>query len=83
MTHKRSGRMLQTIIDEECRKISINSLELGGGSKRREVSSARATIARRGRDELGLSAAAIARHVGVSTSAITKAIERLEMASEG
>jgi putative transposase len=83
LKHKRSGRTLQTIIDEECRKISINPLELGGGSKRREVSSARATIARRGRDELGLSAAAIARHVGVSTSAITKAIERLEMASEG
>jgi len=83
LKHKRSGRTLQKIIDEECRKISINPLELGGGSKRREVSSARATIARRGRDELGLSAAAIARHVGVSTSAITKAIERLEKESEG
>jgi putative transposase len=82
LKHKRSGRTLQKIIEEECRKISINSLELGGGSKRREVSSTRATIAKRGRDELGLSAAAIARHVGVSTSAITKAIERLEKVSK-
>ena len=76
LKHRRSGKTLQKIIEEECRKIRINPLELGGGSKRREVSSIRATIAKRGRDELGLSAAAIARQVGVSTSAITKAIDR-------
>jgi REP element-mobilizing transposase RayT len=77
LKHKRSGKTLQKIIEEECRRIGINPLELRGGGKRREVSSTRATIAKRGRDELGLSAAAIARQVGVSTSAITKAIERI------
>jgi len=33
-------------------------------------------IARRSAEELGLTAAEVARHLGVSTSAITKAIER-------
>ncbi|HWR72418.1 MAG TPA: hypothetical protein VN604_04575 [Nitrospirota bacterium] len=78
LKHKRSGKTLQKIIEEECRTIRISPLELRGGGKRREVSRTRAAIAKRGRDELGLSAAAIARQVGVSTSAITKAIERIE-----
>ncbi len=81
LKHTRSGRTIQKIIEAECRKIRINPLELRGGGERRDVSRARARIAKRGRDELGLSAAAIARHVGVSTSAITKAIERLEKES--
>jgi len=81
LKHKRSGITLQKIIEEECRKIRINLLELRGGGKRREVSMTRSIIAKRGRDELGLSAATIARHVGVSTSAITKAIERIEKKS--
>jgi DNA-binding GntR family transcriptional regulator len=38
----------------------------------------RATIAKRGLDELGLSLAEIARHVGVTTSSIRKAVLRLE-----
>ncbi len=76
LKHKRAGKTIRTIIEEECRRSGINPLELQGGGRRREVSSTRATIARRGRDELGLSAAAIARYVGVGTSAITKAMER-------
>ena len=52
--------------------------ELGGGSRRRKVSGVRARIAKRGVDELGLSMAEIARHVGVSTSSIAKAVARLE-----
>lgn len=78
LKHKRSGKTIQKIINEECRRSGINPLELQGGGKRRQVSGTRAKIAKRGRDEMGLSAAAIARHVGVSTSAITKAIERAE-----
>jgi putative transposase len=76
LKHKRAGKTIQKIIEEECRKSRINTLELQGGGKRRQVSDTRALIAVRGREELGLSAAAIARHVGVGTSAITKAIER-------
>ncbi len=46
--------------------------------KRREiVNGIRAKIAYRSREELGLSAAEIARHTGVSASGITRAIEKL------
>jgi hypothetical protein len=76
LKHQRAGRTIQKIIAEECRRSKINPLELQGGGKRRQVSDTRAQIAVRGRNELGLSAAAIARRVGVGTSAITKAIER-------
>ena len=78
LKNKRAGKTIENIIKEECRRSAINPLELRGGGKRRVVSASRANIAKRGRDELGLSSAAIARHVGVSTSAITKAIERTE-----
>ena len=79
--HKRAGKTIQKIIDVECRRRGINPLELRGGGRRRKVSETRATIAMRGREELGLSAAAIARQVGVSTSAITKGLERREQAA--
>ncbi len=78
---KRSGKNIQKIIEEECRDYGVSSVELQGGSKRRKVSNARATIGLRSREELGLSAAEIARHVGVNTSGITRAIERAESRS--
>lgn len=75
---KRAGKTLELIIDEECRKTGINSNELKGGSRRRQASEARATIAQRGLNELGVSMAEIARHMGVTTSSIAKAIKRKE-----
>lgn len=75
---KRSGKNIQRVIEEECWKYGISPVELQGGSKRRKVSNARAAIGLRGREELGLSAAEIARHVGVNTSGVTRAIERAE-----
>ena len=75
---RRAGKTIQKIIEEECRKQGISTIELKGGGKRRRVSDTRALIAVRGRNELGLTAAAIARHVGVNTSAISRAIERLD-----
>ena len=76
--NKRAGLMIQKIIDEECREKGISSAELKGGSKRRKVSDVRSLIGLRSRDELGLSSAEIARHVGVTTSAISRSIERVE-----
>lgn len=76
--HKHEGKTIQKLIEEECQRRGISSKELEGGSKRRKVSDTRASIALRSRDELGLTAAEIARHVGVNTSAITRAIERAE-----
>jgi putative transposase len=66
---KRAGKTIQKIIEEECEKQGISILELKGGGKRRKVSDARARIAVRARVEFGLTAAAIARHVGVNASA--------------
>ena len=74
----RSGGGIEKIVEEECRKYGISPAELQSGSKRRRVSDARAAIGLRSREELGLPAAEIARHVGVNTSGITRAIERAE-----
>lgn len=73
---RRSGKTLSKIIDQECDRSQISPKELKGGSRRREVSALRNKIAKRGLDELGLSLAEIARHVGVSTSGIARAVKR-------
>jgi len=54
------------------------SPELTGGGRRRKVSTVRAVIAKRSLDELGLTMAEIARHLGVTTSSIAKAVARFE-----
>jgi hypothetical protein len=69
------------IIDEECRMWGVSLPELKGGIKRRKVSELRSLIALKSRDELGLTSAEIARHVGVNTLSITRAIERAKKPS--
>ena len=78
MKLKRSGLTLKKIIEQECKKERISRKELESGSRRSRVSQARGRIARRGMEELGLSAAEIARNLGVATSSITRAIARME-----
>lgn len=78
MKLRRSGRTISSIVEEECKKEKITPTELVNGSRRRKVSALRTRIAKRGLDELGLSLAEIARHVGVNTSSIAKAIARAE-----
>lgn len=80
--HKRSGQTIQKIIDAECKDRQINERELKAGGKRSSVSLARAVIACRCREELGSSAAEIARHLGVNTSSIVRSIERMENEKE-
>jgi hypothetical protein len=75
---RRSDKTLNKIIEEERQKGRTSGNELRGGSRRRKVSTVRARIAKRGVDELGLSMAEIARHVGVTTPSIVKAVARLE-----
>jgi putative transposase len=75
---RRSGRTIAAIINEECARTKISAQEVKNGSRRNEVSRTRALIANRSREELGLSAAEIARHLGVATSSITRAIKRME-----
>ncbi len=73
---RRAGKTISKIIDQECDRSRISPKELKGGSRRRDVSVLRIKIAKRGLDELGLSLAEIARHVGVSTSGIARAVKR-------
>jgi putative transposase len=73
-----TDKSISQIVEEECKRGRASANELKGGSRRREVSRIRARIARRGMEELGLSMAEIARHVGVTTSSIAKAVARLE-----
>ncbi len=78
MKLKRSGLTLIKIIEQECKKGQISQIELESGSRRSKVSLTRGQIARRGIKEIGLSAAEIARHLGVATSSITRAIAKME-----
>jgi len=71
---KRSGSTIADIIREECRKGRISVEELRQGNRRRGVCETRLTIARRSREELGLSGAEIARQLGVNTSSINRAL---------
>jgi len=73
-----SGRTITHIIYEECTKRGVNRAELEHGGRRHKVSQTRTAIAYRSVTELGLSAADIARHLGVDTSCISRAIERAE-----
>ncbi|MEW6326671.1 MAG: transposase [Thermodesulfobacteriota bacterium] len=75
---RQSGITIAGIMEEECKSRRISLKELNSGSRRRKVSQVRAVVAYRGKEELGLSAAEIARHLGVSTSSITRAIEKME-----
>jgi len=78
MKLRRSGLTIDSIIEEECRKEETSTKELMSGSRRRKVTALRAKIAKRGLDELGLALAELARHLGVNTSSIAKAIGRAE-----
>jgi putative transposase len=75
---RRADRNLSQVIEEECERGKISRNEVREGSRRRKVSKVRARIATRGVEELGLSMAEIARHVGVNTSSVAKAVARLE-----
>ncbi|MDP2992941.1 MAG: transposase [Deltaproteobacteria bacterium] len=70
--------LIDQFIKKICKEEGINERELSMGGRRRKVSRARARIANQLSSELGIPAAEIARHLGVCTSAIIKAIQNLE-----
>jgi hypothetical protein len=76
---RRSGRTIQKIIEEECKKSGISTSEVQNGIRRRAVSRLRALIASRGRTELGLSSAEMARHLGVAASSISRLVDRTKI----
>jgi len=75
---KRRGACIEDIIEEECRKRKVSEEEVRRGSRRSRVSEARAAIAYRSKEELGISGAEIARSLGVNTSSINRTLARLD-----
>ncbi|HEX9020765.1 MAG TPA: hypothetical protein VF903_05850 [Nitrospirota bacterium] len=75
---RRTGLTIDSIIKQEVEKSSISINELQAGSRRQTVSNTRATIARRAVEELGLSCAEIARHLGVCTSSISRIVGKAD-----
>jgi REP element-mobilizing transposase RayT len=78
MKLKRRGAGIQDIIQEECRKRKVSEEEVKKGSRRSRVSEARAVIAYRSKEELGISGAEIARYLGVNTSSINRTLARMD-----
>jgi REP element-mobilizing transposase RayT len=78
MRLRRKGRSIEDIIREECGKRKVSEQELRQGSRRTLVSEARAAIAYRSKEELGISGAEMARHLGVNTSSINRALAKMD-----
>jgi putative transposase len=70
------------VIGKTCDEAGIKEEELRNGGRRREVSQTRARISYQLSRELGVPVAEIARHLGVCTSAIVKAIQKVESQRE-
>jgi REP element-mobilizing transposase RayT len=70
-----SGKKIEEIIRSTCRKEGISQAELQGGSRRGRVPEVRTKIACKLVKEEGVIMAEAARHLGVSTSALSKAIK--------
>ena len=65
------------LIREMCKSEEVSVKELRAGSRRRHVSEARTRIARALVDEVGLPMAEAARRLGVTTSAISRALRKV------
>jgi hypothetical protein len=83
LKHRTGGSYIEKIIEEECKRRQVSLQELKTGARRRNVSDTRAMIAWRSREELGLSSAEIARHLGVNTSCIVRSIDRVALRFNG
>ncbi len=73
------NNMMDKMIKKACKEEGISEQELRGGGRRKIISNVRAKIAYNLSQELGSSAAEIARNLGVCTSSIVKAIQNQEM----
>ena len=78
MRLRRKGKSIEDIIREECGKRKVSEEELRRGSRRSRVSEVRAAVAYRSKEELGVSGAQIARHLGVNTSSINRVLAKMD-----
>jgi len=72
---------IDRILKEICKEEGVEEEEVRNGGQRRLVSRVRRKIAYRLNRELGISMAEIARNVGVCTTAVIKAIKKMEVLS--
>ncbi|MBW2205919.1 MAG: transposase [Deltaproteobacteria bacterium] len=72
----RRQKTIDKILQDICNMRGVNIMELSSGSRRRFVSEARRAIVCRLVKDHGIPLAEVARHVGVSTSAVSKIISR-------
>jgi hypothetical protein len=69
---------IDRVIKRLCIEEGIGEEELRNGGKRRKVSEVRTKISYQLSHEMGIPFAEIARHVGLCTSAVAKAVQGLE-----
>jgi putative transposase len=74
---REKGSLIGRIVKENCEKEGVGLDELRNGGQRRAVSRARGKIGCILSRQFGISLAEIARNVGVSTSAVSKAIQKM------
>ncbi|MFO7783312.1 MAG: transposase [Thermodesulfobacteriota bacterium] len=75
-SHRERAEEIKRYINEHCLEQGVNIQELQSGSRRPEISRLRRKIASNLLEQYGVPLAEIARNVGVTTSAISKAIRR-------
>ena len=80
LRNRERERVIDRTIKEECAKGGVKEAEVRNGGQRRVVSTVRGRIAYYLSQEMGIPMAEIARHLGVCTSAIAKAVKSLESA---
>ena len=72
---RRNQSGIPEAIEQVCRQAGVSSGELRAGSRRRAVSKIRALLAQRLVSKFGMPLAEVARHLGVSLSAIAKSLQ--------
>lgn len=73
---------INKMVEKLCREEGIKEQEIKNGGRSKKASTVRAKIAHLLNHEFGISAAEIARNLGVCTSAIVKAIQNFELSHE-
>lgn len=73
---RRQHGRIERIIATSCKKERISLTELRSGSRRGKLPAVRAVLVRRLIEDFGVSAAEVARQVGISTSGVSKIISR-------
>ena len=76
MAGNKGKQQIGEVIERVCEEENINSHELRMGSRRRRISQVRTQIVHQLVENFGIPLAEVARQVGVSTSAISKALNR-------